>query len=867
MNKTSLFPAPDPAARPTAMLRAGSCRFTVLSPWLIRCEYAEDGIFEDRPSLSVCNRRFPKTPFTTTQTKRGIRIETTQVTLECGDCGKAFSRQTLSARFPAGDRRGVWRFGDDPAGNLGGTPCTLDACDGDCHIKRPQMVADPNKRVDIGQGLCSRDGWAVVDDSPSLLLDPSAGLGESWPCPRPAGTRQDLYLFLHGLEYEAALRDGARLLGPQPLPPRWAFGYWYCRYWAYTDIELEELVNEHDRYDLPLDVLVVDMDWHQLGWTGYTWSREFFPDHRELLQHLRGRGLKISLNLHPADGVSPEEERHRDFIRIMGESRARERAGADGRIPFDCADPHYMKAYFEALHHPLEDEGVDFWWMDWQQGTQCAIPGLDPHTWINALHWRDLARRHPEKRPLVFTRYGGLGSGRQPIGFSGDTMSTWRSLAFQPRMTAQAANVLFGHWSHDIGGHMLKPPSPELLTRWMQWGVYAPILRAHSTKEPANDRRVYNLPEPFRGIMVRTLRRRYELVPMIASEWRKALPEGRSLLRPMYHVHPECEEAYHCPQQFYFGSHMLVAPVVTPARAADGLARISVWLPEGEWIETATGKRYSGGKHTLDMLLEETPVFVRPGTVIVGQWNAKRLPAGPFRHLLLDLWAGGDGEEIFYEDDGESTGFMHGREVTLRVRHRERKHRRSLTLHRAKGDFDGFLRHRPLRLQVHLTPPPLEVRVGGTLFPWSLRPQPGCWSYDGDLALLTVDVPRIDHREDTRIDITCAKDAPDIPDAWPGALRRLRQAQSLCAEVSFYKVMHPRERLCASVSQTGNRIRRRPETLREELGAFAADLRGLPRVLREYRDRLAAHPDIHDRAPTVDRARKLVNAARRLLKP
>jgi alpha-glucosidase len=101
---------------------------------------------------------------------------------------------------------------------------------------------------------------------------------------------------------------------------------------------------------------------------------------------------------------------------------------------------------------------------------------------------------NPEKadrRPICFSRYGGIGAGRYPIGFSGDTYITWDSLAYQPWFTATASNVLYGTWSHDIGGHMSGENTPELYTRWMQFGLFSPILRTHANKSKTSDRRVF----------------------------------------------------------------------------------------------------------------------------------------------------------------------------------------------------------------------------------------------------------------------------------------------------------------------------------------------------------------------------------------
>jgi hypothetical protein len=244
----------------------------------------------------------------------------------------------------------------------------------------------------------------------------------------------------------------------------WALGNWWSRYWAYTQDELTHLMEAFEAHAIPLSVCVIDMDWHvtntgnaSSGWTGYTWNTDLFPDPPAFLAWLHARGLKTALNLHPAEGAHPHEAAYPAMAQWM-------QAEPGAPVPFDCADPQFMRGYFEILHHPLEAQGVDFWWVDWQQGTQTNVHGLDPLWWLNHLHFYDLAR-DGRKRPFVFSRWGGLGNHRYPIGFSGDTLVTWESLAFQPYFTATAANVGYGWWSHDIGGHMGGVEDGELYTR------------------------------------------------------------------------------------------------------------------------------------------------------------------------------------------------------------------------------------------------------------------------------------------------------------------------------------------------------------------------------------------------------------------
>ncbi len=155
----------------------------------------------------------------------------------------------------------------------------------------------------------------------------------------------------------------------------------------------------------------------------------------------------MSLNVHPAEGVHAHEERYAGDRRAAWASTPTRSC----RSLRPDRPATFLEAYFEELHHPLEDEGVDFWWLDWQQGGVTRIPGLDPLWLLNHFHYLDSGR--DGRRPLTFSRYAGVGSHRYPIGFSGDTVITWASLDFQPYFTATASNVGYGWWSHDIGGH------------------------------------------------------------------------------------------------------------------------------------------------------------------------------------------------------------------------------------------------------------------------------------------------------------------------------------------------------------------------------------------------------------------------------
>jgi len=446
--------------------------------------------------------------------------------------------------------------------------------------------------------------------------------------------------------------------GATPLPPRFALGNWWSRYWAYSADELLELMARFKGERIPLSVCIVDMDWHitaagneSSGWTGYTWNRDLFPDPASFLEKLHGLGLKTALNLHPAEGIHPHEAQYAQFARAIGVDPE-----IQAPIPFDIANPEFVRVYFELLHHPQEAAGVDFWWLDWQQGTQSQMQGLDPLWWLNHLHYYDLGR-DGQKRPFIFSRWSGLGNHRYPIGFSGDTVVSWDSLAFQPYFTSTAANVGFGWWSHDIGGHMGGVEDPELYTRWVQFGVFSPILRLHSTNNPYHERRPWAYDAETLRVTRAAMQLRHALVPYLYSMAWRFNQLAQPLVRPMYHSYPDHEEAYLCPAQYTFGSELIAAPYTSPRETSTRLSRQVVWLPPGEWFDFFNGSYFDGDAwHALYGGLDEIPVFSKAGAIV-----PLAQPTGEFGTPLpeafeIHLFPGANNTFELYEDDDRRKG-------------------------------------------------------------------------------------------------------------------------------------------------------------------------------------------------------------------
>ncbi|WP_420643936.1 TIM-barrel domain-containing protein [Candidatus Leptofilum sp.] len=647
----------QPVANPEAIVVAGSARFMVLTSRLIRLEYDENGRFQNAPSQPFWYRNQPVPDFEQVVKDGTLKITTEHLQLSY-QIGKPFSADNLQITLK--DSGTVWQFGDDDAQNLRGTYRTLDEVSGSTPLE---------------PGLLSRSGWAVVDDSHTLIFN-----GDGWLEPRPNPDALDLYFFGYGRDYTTCLRDYFALTGPVPLLPRWALGNWWSRYWAYTQEELTQLMRDFRAHDVPLSVCIVDMDWHLDGWTGYTWNRELFPDPPSFISWLHEYGLRTALNLHPADGVGPHEAQYEAMAERLGKK-------PDGRpIPFDIANPDFARAYFELLHNPHEANGVDFWWVDWQQGELSSLPGLDPLWWLNHLHFYDLAREGG-KRPFIFSRWGGLGNHRYPIGFSGDTHVDWDSLNFQPYFTATAANVGYSWWSHDIGGHMLGLEEPELYARWVQFGVFSPIFRLHSTNNPFHDRRPWGYDAETLTVTRDAMQLRHALIPYLYSlSWRNAT-QHQAPIRPMYHDYPTRDEAYLCPQQYTFGPDLIAAPHTTPADPDTQMSRQVVWLPPGTWHHFFSGEQFVGDSWQVQYgRLHHIPLFAKAGAIVplgpkVG-WGGVENPE------LIDLhcFAGASGEFTLYEDDGETLAYQNGRYALTQFTQEWQEDQVTITIHPADGE-------------------------------------------------------------------------------------------------------------------------------------------------------------------------------------
>ena len=629
-----------PKANEKAVVKGEKYRFTVLTDRLIRLEYSENGVFVDEPTQRVFRREFDVPEFKVKESKNSLEIITDKLHLYY-DKNK-FTEGGLSIR-PIGMPKHKcykWHFGMSKIKvhneyiNLGGTVSTLDSIDG---------------AIPLDDGLIDKHGFSVLDDSETLLMDE-----KGWFEPK-TDKSVDIYFFGYLFDHKGCIRDFYLLSGECPMLPRYALGNWWSRYYKYTEKSYLELLSKFEERKIPLSVAVIDMDWHITepdkkygnGWTGYTWNRDFFPDPERFLSKLHEKDLHTTLNLHPCDGVRAFEDNYLPFAKEMGVDYEHGEP-----VQYDAADEKQTEMLLKKIIRPLEEQGVDFWWIDWQQKGGFSRDGYDPLFMLNHYFYGDCAKNG--EYPLILSRFAGYGSQRYPVGFSGDTVMTWDSLDFQPYFTSTSSNVGYSWWSHDIGGHTRGIWDEELQIRWIEFGVFSPIMRLHSSSNPFLNKEPWTFGLENELTMTKFMRLRHALIPYLYTMAYRNHIEGIPLITPLYYEYPEkmtSDKKYK--NEYFFGTELIVLPVTSKISDSTRSGRVDMYIPKGIWIDFFTHRVYKGEKSlSVFRTLDKIPVLAKAGAIIPldnGISNGAKTP----EKLKLKVFCGDGGRFTLYEDDGK----------------------------------------------------------------------------------------------------------------------------------------------------------------------------------------------------------------------
>ena len=242
-----LIASTEPKALKENIVEWRDYRLTILDSGLFRLEKNDKKIFRDKATQIVWFRNMPKQNFTSKEIDSNLHIKTDLcelvITPNREDCYIIINN--IKTKI-------------DNAENLMGTYRTLDRFSGDEMIPDWCNTRSDVKRtkIQLGTGVCSKNGVAVFDDSKSLTLDFDGEIKDE------TGLGSDEYIFAYGKDYRRATKSLYMITGQVPLVPRFALGNWWSRYHDYTDREYLQLLNRFEDHKVPLTVATIDMDWH-----------------------------------------------------------------------------------------------------------------------------------------------------------------------------------------------------------------------------------------------------------------------------------------------------------------------------------------------------------------------------------------------------------------------------------------------------------------------------------------------------------------------------------------------------------------------------------------------------------------------------
>lgn len=445
----------------------------------------------------------------------------------------------------------------------------------------------------------------------------------------------DLYLFTAPTPAER-LADYTTLTGRGRRPPLWAFGYWMgrCRY--HSADEMLWVADAMAARSIPIDVLHADPDWlvvDRLN-TDFIWNADRFGELPDFADALAERHVRLSIWEVPyLDPVSPryaDAERAGHLLRTdSGEiARLRGTPTPDGRhralVDMTSAD---ARGWWQELHHGFISSGVAVFKTDFGEGCPDDAVSRDgtPSNHLHNLYplkynaaVSDVIAARTGRAPLVWGRSGWAGSHRYPGQWGGDAESTVAGLQATLRGGLSHALSNPGFWSHDIGGFFGPELTPGLYVRWAQFGALSPLMRAHGLRP----REPWEFGDEALEICRRWIRLRYSLLPTLWQAAGDVERRGLPMLRPLWLAFPDDPFAAAVDDEFLLGNDLLVAPVLD-----DEMRTVTrrVYLPAGRWHRFDTTGRDQDGTGTvvdgpcvvtLDVPIDEMPVFVRDGATI-----------------------------------------------------------------------------------------------------------------------------------------------------------------------------------------------------------------------------------------------------------
>lgn len=552
-----------------------------------------------------------------------------------------------------------------------------------------------------------------------------------------------IYYFMYGPDYRKIIEHYTELTGRPIMPPKWALGFSQSRGLLTNEALTREIADGFRKRDIPNDIIYQD-----IGWTRYLqdfhWRPENYDDPRGMLRDLEEEGFKVVVSQNPI--VSQRNESQWREADSLGYFVRDARTGESYDMPWpwggncgvvDFTLPDVADWWGELQQKPIDD-GIRGYWTDmgepaWSNeedtdrlhmqhhlGMHDEIHNVYGLTWSKVVT-EQFEKHNPNTRIFQMTRAGFAGLQRYTFGwsgdagFGGDVLNGWPSLQGQIPMALSAGMGLIPFWSTDISGYCGDihdyDAFAELYTRWMQFGVFNPLSRAHHEGNNAVEPWLFG-PE-VEQISREAIELKYQLFPYFYTYAREAYDSGMPLMRAMILEFPGESGLADVDQQFMLGSELLVAPVVEQYAA-----RKRVYLPAGEWVDYSNPANTYSGRQWIDypVDLSTIPMFVRKGSILPKMPVMQYIHEDPDYPLILNVFPASDRRPVtfdVYEDDGETNDYKNNIYLNRRViAVRQMDHHDIRITHHTENGYDFKKRAYEVRIYLDDRPQRIESQNG-----------------------------------------------------------------------------------------------------------------------------------------------------------
>lgn len=497
----------------------------------------------------------------------------------------------------------------------------------------------------------------------------------------------DVFVFL-GPSPQDISKTYGELTGYTQLPQHFAIAYHQCRWNYVTDEDVKEVDVKFDRYQIPYDVIWLDIEYMD-DRQYFTWDPLTFPNPKGMEEQLDASDRKLVVIIDP-------HIKNKDGYWVVKEMLNKDLAtkDKDGEVYegwcwpgashwVDCFKPEAIKWWTSLFKYDRFKGTLPnvFIWNDMNEpsvfnGPETTMPKDNLHygnwehrdihnvhgiTLVNATYDALLERKKGEiRRPFILTRSYYAGAQRMSAMWTGDNQATWEHLAISLPMVLNNGISGFPFAGADVGG-FFHNPSKELLTRWYQAGIWYPFFRAHAHIDTRR-REPYLISDPYRAIVSQAIRLRYQLLPAWYTAFHEASVNGTPIVRPQYYVHPSDEQGFGIDDQLYLGATgLLTKPVVS-----EGATTADVYIADSEKYYDYfdyTVYQGAGKRHTVPAPLEKVPLLMQGGHIIPRKDRPRRssglMKWDPFT-LVITLDKNGEAEGTLYVDDGETFDYQRG---------------------------------------------------------------------------------------------------------------------------------------------------------------------------------------------------------------